>query len=232
LKTLLLLHGALGSKEQLNPLRELLKDDFNVFTLSFSGHGGNTVPHEKFSIELFAKDVLAFLENHHLKSTSVFGYSMGGYVALYMARNFPEKMEHIFTLATKFNWTPESATIEASMLIPEIMERKIPAFTQTLAIRHGDANWKSVVLKTAEMMKDMGAENPLADDDFTKIKQQVTLALGDSDKKVSKDETERIQRLMANSELVILKDTPHPVEKISMRMLADEIMLRFKTSDH
>jgi pimeloyl-ACP methyl ester carboxylesterase len=231
LKTILLLHGALGSKEQLNPLRELLKDDFNVFTLSFSGHGGNTVPHEKFSIELFAKDVLAFLENHHLISTSVFGYSMGGYVALYMARFFPEKMERIFTLATKFNWTPESAAHEAGMLEPEIMERKIPAFTQTLGLRHGAENWKKVVLKTAEMMRDMGHQNPLSADDFKKIKISVTLGLGDSDRMVSREEAELIQRLIAKSEMVIFKDTPHPIEKISMRMLADEIMLRFKTSD-
>ncbi len=223
MKNLLLLHGALGSKEQLNPLRELLRDDFNVFTLSFSGHGGNPVPDEKFSMELFAQDVLNFLEEHKLKSINIFGYSMGGYVALYLARFFPERINNIITLATKFNWTPESASHEASMLVPEVMEKKIPAFTQTLSLRHGEQNWKNVVLKTAEMMKDMGAKNPLSSDDLKKIKHPVTLGLGDSDKMVSMDETQTVNHFIAGSKLVVLRDTSHPIEKVDAGLVVNII---------
>jgi len=86
----LLLHGAIGAKDQLQPLAEKLKNDFTVHSLSFSGHGAETMP-GIFSIETFAQDVLNYLQKNDLKQVSVFGYSMGGYVALYLAKHHPGK---------------------------------------------------------------------------------------------------------------------------------------------
>jgi esterase/lipase len=42
-KTLLLLHGALGSEKELIPLKKLLTETFDVRSFNFSGHGGE--PH-------------------------------------------------------------------------------------------------------------------------------------------------------------------------------------------
>ena len=39
--TLLLLHGALGSASQFTGLTEKLKDNFDVHTFDFSGHGAD-----------------------------------------------------------------------------------------------------------------------------------------------------------------------------------------------
>ena len=40
MKNIILLHGAIGAKDQLEPLAaELKQQGYNVFTLSFSGHG-------------------------------------------------------------------------------------------------------------------------------------------------------------------------------------------------
>ena len=62
---------------------------------------------------------------------------MGGYVALNLASQSPEILGKIITLGTKFAWTKESATHETSRMIPEIMEKKIPAYTQKLERVHG-----------------------------------------------------------------------------------------------
>jgi len=45
---LLLLHGALGSKEQLAALALKLKDKYVVHTLNFNGHGGRPFPKSLF----------------------------------------------------------------------------------------------------------------------------------------------------------------------------------------
>ena len=37
---LILLHGALGSKNQFRPLMERLKEYFDMYTMNFEGHGG------------------------------------------------------------------------------------------------------------------------------------------------------------------------------------------------
>src|SRR5687767_6066719 len=108
MQKLLLLHGAIGSKEQLQPLAGLLKNEYEIHTLNFSGHGGTPLP-EQFSIELFARDVVDYLDAKKLENINIFGYSMGGYVGLYLARYFPMRIGKVFTFATKFDWTPASA---------------------------------------------------------------------------------------------------------------------------
>lgn len=58
--TILLLHGAIGSEEQLFPLREKLSNGNREVTMNFSGHGGREISHP-FSIKHFVEEVLAFL---------------------------------------------------------------------------------------------------------------------------------------------------------------------------
>src|SRR5689334_9363840 len=96
-KTLLLLHGALGSEEQFSGLKQSLENNFRVFSLNFSGHGGRILP-GKFSIDLFVNDVLEFIRMHSFERINIFGYSMGGYVALKLASHHPDSIERIMTL--------------------------------------------------------------------------------------------------------------------------------------
>jgi esterase/lipase len=54
MNSILLLHGALGSAEQLVPLKTALEQSGrNVFSLNFSGHGGAPFMNE-FGIAQFA----------------------------------------------------------------------------------------------------------------------------------------------------------------------------------
>jgi pimeloyl-ACP methyl ester carboxylesterase len=98
MKTLLLLHGAIGSSTQLEALKEQLTPSYNVYTFNFPGHGGSALP-EQFSIPLFAIAVKSYIQEQKLGPVSILGYSMGGYVALYLARHYPELVERIVTLA-------------------------------------------------------------------------------------------------------------------------------------
>jgi pimeloyl-ACP methyl ester carboxylesterase len=54
--------------------------------LIFQGHGSDTTNGD-FSIERFANDTLDFLDQHQIDSVNIFGYSMGGYVALKLQKN-------------------------------------------------------------------------------------------------------------------------------------------------
>src|SRR5690606_18853408 len=78
----LLLHGALGAKSQLNDLASTLdRQGWRTLTMNFSGH--NREPYrDDFGIEVFAEDVVQFLAREKIDSAHIFGYSMGGYVAL------------------------------------------------------------------------------------------------------------------------------------------------------
>lgn len=222
MKKLLLLHGAIGAASQFDRLKEELKDRFEIFTMNFSGHGGEVMP-EKFSIELFAEDVLNFFEKNNLENIDVFGYSMGGYVALYIASLHKNKINRIFTTATKFDWNEESSVKESKMLNPAKIEEKIPAFAKSLEKRHTPQDWKVVLNKTAEMMIDLGKKPVLSDDVLDKIENEVLISVGDKDTMVSLEETANAAGKLKNGKLFIFADTEHPIEKVDVKKLSEEI---------
>lgn len=226
MKHLLLLHGAIGAKDQLEPLAEILKNDFMVHTLSFSGHGGESIP-ETFSIKVFAEDVLTYLKKNNIEKINIFGYSMGGYVALYLAKHYPGKIINVFTLATKFSWNPEISQKEIKMLDAEKIAEKIPAFAKMLEIRHAPHNWKVLLKKTADMMLALGNDNTLTLQDLENIEIPVTVSVGDNDNMVTLGETKDVCQHLKNGQLIILPDTLHPIEKVDVGKLAEKIKLFF-----
>ncbi|MEO0403965.1 MAG: alpha/beta hydrolase, partial [Bacteroidota bacterium] len=120
MKNVLLLHGALGSKEQLEGIAKELSGKFKVHSINFGGHGGYATDHP-FSIDFFTDEVFQYLEKYKLEQVSIFGYSMGGYVALNLASKQPKKVERIVTYGTKFNWSTETSAKEVKMLNPHMI---------------------------------------------------------------------------------------------------------------
>jgi pimeloyl-ACP methyl ester carboxylesterase len=81
---------------------------------------------------------------------------MGGYVAIYLARYYPESVNKIITLATKFIWNETIAAKEIKMLNADKIEEELPDFAVALHKRHAPDNWKTVLEKTAAMLIEMG----------------------------------------------------------------------------
>ncbi|MEO8210994.1 MAG: alpha/beta fold hydrolase [bacterium] len=222
---LLLLHGAIGSSVQLEALAKRLKNPFDVYLLNFSGHAGKPIPEHSFSIEMFAEDVIYFINKNKLEGINIYGYSMGGYVALYIARNFPGKINKIFTTATKFNWNEETSLKESNLLNAEKIIEKIPKFAEELQQRHSPENWKIVLNKTAGMMIGLGKNRALKDEDFLSIENEVQVSVGDRDNMVTIEETIDVYKKLKNGRLLVLPDTPHPIEKINLERLVNEIKM-------
>lgn len=216
MQTILLLHGALGSAGQLQPLADTLSKTYHVHTLNFSGHGGNDT-HESFAIELFAEDVLQYMATHLLDNVIIFGYSMGGYVGMYLAKHHPGKVSKLITLATKFHWDAPTAAKEVKMLDPEQTILKVPVFAETLQKRHG--NWTVVMQKTADMMLRLGTDNTLKTEDYPAINIPCLLLLGDRDKMISLEETVQTYKLLPNAQMGMLPNTAHPIEKLDLPLV-------------
>jgi enterochelin esterase-like enzyme len=111
-----------------------------------------------------------------LEKPTVFGYSMGGYVALYLAHSQPTLLGNIITLGTKFEWTPKIAQKEIKMLDAKVIIEKVPKFAEALKTRHGN-DWELLLWKTATMMVDLGNTNALSLEDISLIENHVTIGL-------------------------------------------------------
>lgn len=222
MKPILLLHGALGSAAQLEPLQQHLSKEFTVHTLNFSGHGGKPFA-DDFSIRQFAREVLQYLQEQNLTQVDIFGYSMGGYVALQLAKMHPERVGHIFTLGTKFDWTPESAAREVKMLDPAKIKEKVPAFAETLQQRHAPNDWEALLRKTAAMMLALGNGDALTTADLRSMPHAVRIGIGSEDNMVTLAESQQAAETLPNGEFLLVANTPHPIEKVDMQTLADAI---------
>lgn len=218
MKSIILLHGAIGAKDQLEPLAvELKQQGYNVFTLSFSGHG-QTPFASNFGIEQFALELEQFINENKLNQPTVFGYSMGGYVALYLAYRNPTILGNIITLGTKFEWSPEIAQKEVKMLDSKTIIEKVPKFAEALQKRHGQ-DWELLLQKTAEMMLSLGNKNALSLTDFTTIENKVLIGLADKDNMVSLEETTAVYKQLKNGAMYMIPNTKHPIETVDVGLL-------------
>lgn len=222
MQPLLLLHGAIGSMDQLLPLTEELSTVFDVYSFNFPGHGGDA-PVETFSMLDFAKATAEFIERHQLKNPMVFGYSMGGYVAVYLESMHPGTFQKIITLGTKYHWSEEIANKESKMLRADVIEQKLPAFAQQLADRHGATEWKSLLHKTASMLIELGKQPLLSNSVLQKIDCPTLVLLGEKDHMVSSEETKNAAHALVSGQYEILPNTPHPIEQVDVKLLAAKI---------
>jgi pimeloyl-ACP methyl ester carboxylesterase len=194
-----------------------------VHLLNFTGHGGKSLP-VNFSIPLFADDVLHYLDAHDIQKTNIFGYSMGGYVALHFALVHPSRVENIITLGTKFNWSPSSAQKDVDMMQPDLIEKKVPAFANVLEKRHAPRDWKTIMSETAAMMQEMGKGDHLKKSDFLRISQEVLINIGSEDHMVSIRESEEVAAYLPKGKLRILGGVKHPIETVDKSTLAEIIL--------
>lgn len=216
---LLLLHGAVGSSEQFRGLKTKLASVFVVHTLDFEGHGPRASTKE-FTIALFTENVIQYIQEHGLSKVHVFGYSMGGYVALNLALKHPEYVEKICTLGTKFAWSKETAAKEIKMLNPEKIAEKVPAFAQKLATIHTNNPWEEVMNKTAKMMYGLGTGQLLATEELEAIPHKVLISVGQEDQMVSIEESQESAGLLPNGSLKIIPNFQHPIEKVNEDVLS------------
>lgn len=212
-KDLIILHGALGSRIQFEELARQLSADFNCHLLDFDGHGSGTDVSE-ISIELCSRNLIDFVSHHELDKPLVFGYSMGGYVALLAEAENPGLFHSIITLGTKFDWSVEIAEHEIKLLNPEKIEEKLPKFAAYLATVHASKNWKNVMIQTHGLMRKLG-RNPLLTDAFLQsINIPVIVCLGSNDNMVTQEETEKVCTRIKTARFRLLDGIPHPIHMI------------------
>lgn len=222
--SLLLLHGALGSSHQLEPLQQRV----GGVAIDLSGHGGRAIPSEGIRFEQFITDIDAAFSEHGWSSADLFGYSMGGYAALLYAAKHPERVRSVVTLGTKVVWTEEGLQKELRMLDPDKMQAKVPAFASALATAHGVDRWKDVVVAIAKSMSELAARPLLTPEVVARIQCPVLLCVGDGDTTAVPSDTRAFATGLRNGEVVELANTKHPFETVQLDVLV-QLIERFRS---
>lgn len=215
---LLLLHGALGTRQQLAALSAVLPG-VRTRTLEFRGHGERAIPEEGLSMEVFVQDIEIALDEAGWEEVHLFGYSMGGYAALLFASRFPERVSSVVTLGTKLQWDREGLDRERRLLDPQKMTEKVPQFVLDLLTWHGPGRWEQLVHATASLITGLHEHPPLTPEVLGRITMPTLLCVGDRDRTAVPEHTLEAARLMPHASTLVLPNTQHPFDAVDLNVL-------------
>lgn len=88
-QTVVLLHGFLEERSMWDRIAKRLEKDFNVICIDLLGHGETGCIGYVHSMEDHAEAIQQILKKEQINSCIVLGHSMGGYIALAFAEEFP-----------------------------------------------------------------------------------------------------------------------------------------------
>lgn len=95
---LLLLHGNGQSIAAFSQQIPELAKKYHVIAVDTRGHGRTEDKGDKFTYDLFAQDMNAFLDKLHIDSANIVGWSDGGNTGLIMAMKYPKKVKKLVTM--------------------------------------------------------------------------------------------------------------------------------------
>lgn len=216
---IVLLHGANGSSLAIAPLAEALREQWPTIALpNLLGHGGRPVP-PALSVEAMAADLARLLDDNGIAQAILVGYSFGGYLALYCAKHFPERVAAVCTLATRH--VMDEATIDrwvdlttASRLVARAPNRRFE-----LVREHAPQDWRLVLERNREMFEAMRGKLPLTPGDLQAIRQPVLVVSGSEDQLVSAQDTADLGRAVRATTL-LFPGRAHPIMSVPLETVA------------
>lgn len=208
---IVLLHGAIGTKKQMAGFSADIKNEYKVYSYDFPGHGEHPNMENEFSIELFEQWISKEIANME-GDVAILGYSLGGYVGLRLALMHADKVKAVMTFGTIFDWHPEQAKKQISMINPSKIQEKVPSFAEQLNNVHGD-KWQKVLTNTHGLLARLGDSPLLNEENLPSIKAKCLISVGDRDALVSIEESIKAYKLIPGALLAVYPETGHPIEK-------------------
>lgn len=205
---LVLLHGAFGSLTgPMDTLAVNLSDSRKVISLAMQGHGRTADIDRRLSVQQMAEDVADVLEKLGYDRVDLFGYSMGGGIALQLTTKYPKLVRKIIIASAAFSQKgnyPGMAKMMQS-ITPEMFEGT-PIKKAYDRLAPNPDHFPVLVKK----IKKMGANNPNWNykQQVKSIEAPALLIFGDADI-VRPEHAVKFYRLLGGGRLSNLRATPH-----------------------
>lgn len=228
--TLVLLHGAAGCTSlETAPLMRRLESDFHVVAIDFHGHGASPSDEPSVSFDLFAEDVLACVDALDLRNVSIFGFSMGGNVALDVARRAPEQVHAVAAHGANVTWTEERAADMQVRLDANALLKKSERLADHLASHHED--WRRLFRQMHDWVATLPAQTPDMQAMAKTVDTPALITSVDRDDLFSLDETLTLYNLLPDARLEILRGDHHALPLAPLDRLAATLTEWFHNVD-
>ena len=211
---LLVLHGALGSTSlETDRLVAQWERSFRVYALDFSGHGASTAAVAQPSWATYAADVSTVLHHLDLRDARVFGFSMGGGVALAAAAAHPDRIARVAAHATHVQWTP---ALVDRMVTPmrDALDAPTGRWARRLSATHG-AGWRRLVGELVAFTRGL-PDDWISDEVLGSIRQPALVSAGDADRYFEVDHAVHLARTIPTARLWIEPGLDHPIQGVDV----------------
>ncbi len=222
---LVVLHGLFGSGKNWQSHTRQFADLFEVFTVDLRNHG-QSFHADEMNYTLMAADVMQLLDHLALDRCHLLGHSMGGKVAMTLARQHPERLARVVVadiapvayrhhyddliepiLALRLDTIANRVDADIA-LRPYIPEDQLRAFLLQNLVREGDAwrwrvNWR-VIQRDMEWLT--GFDQPGQD---RQVSVPTLFVRGARSDYVGAAEIERIEQDFENAEIATLEAAGH-----------------------
>ena len=94
---LIIAHGFFASSRNWRQVAMRLADQFYVYTVDLRNHG-ESPHHPIMDYPAMAQDLSRFMDEQALETAHILGHSMGGKVAMWMALNYPERLDSLIVV--------------------------------------------------------------------------------------------------------------------------------------
>jgi methylmalonyl-CoA epimerase len=218
---LLLLHGAAGSTAlETTPLMRKLEATFRVLAVDFTGHGQSSMPDDpEFTADLFADNARAALDHFGVEAADVFGFSMGGNMALQTARRHPDRVRRLAVHGANVAWNDDLVDAMVSRLNADVIASRQPATARRLAAAHSD--WKQLFAATQDFVEQLPALTQEMLDASAALDHPVLVSAVDEDDLFPLETPLTLHRQLPNARLAILPGRRHALPDAPLSHLAD-----------
>ena len=119
----ILLHGYTDSLRSYERVLPYLPSSLRVFAVTQRGHGESGKPEGSYASDVFARDIVGFMDAFGLARAVIVGHSMGSVVAMRVAVEYPQRVQ---ALILEGAFMPRPANSEVSTFLDEVVTLKDP----------------------------------------------------------------------------------------------------------
>lgn len=205
------------------------------------GHGESEAPKGAYSMTLLAKDIKHLLEFLGVSKAIICGHSMGGYIALAFAENFPERLAGLGLITTRAKSDSEDGRAGRYEMVQKVKEKGSMALAQSLAPQLSQdeaiiSRAHDMIAQTAPdgiigALKGM-AERPDRRDLLPKIQVPALVVAGEADQIIDLQDAEEMAKALPRGEFLPIKGAGHmPMLETTSELGQGLLSLIHRTAD-
>ena len=205
-KSLIFLHGSMGTGKVWKPYVPILSNDFNLILPDVRGHGKTHNPGKEIDLHLIADDIAGLIDALKLEKPFLCGWSMGGDVSLDIAIRYPDRVSGLIVggvthrISETYVASLKAMGLEGPGQINfEQAEKNIPQLINLWKTEHvqSPSHWKELLTQLS-----FGMVNPTlpGEDDLKRITVPTLIIWGDRDQFLPVEDALALYRLIPRAQ--------------------------------